>query len=65
MRSNLLRAGDVLDSAALDKYSFTRDVFLQVRSQRAAGPGRSGDGTVRDDDDASRSDGMLPPEPAQ
>ena len=65
VRSNLLRAGEVLDSAALDKYSFTRDVFLQVRSQRAAGPGRSGDGTVRDDDDASRSDGMLPPEPAQ
>ena len=65
VRSNLLRAGEVLESAALDKYSFTRDVFLQVRSQRAAGPGRSGDGTVRDDDDASRSDGMLPPEPAQ
>ena len=67
VRSNLLRAGEVLDSAALDKYSFTRDVFLQVRSQRAAGPGRSGDGTVRDGDDngSSRNDGMLPPEPAE
>jgi phospholipid-binding lipoprotein MlaA len=31
VRANLLRAGDVLDGAALDKYSFTRDVYLQVR----------------------------------
>jgi len=30
-RSNLLRASSVLDEAALDKYSFTRDVFLQLR----------------------------------
>ncbi|MEO6972973.1 MAG: VacJ family lipoprotein [Rhodoferax sp.] len=30
-RANLLRAGSLLDQAALDKYSFTRDVFLQVR----------------------------------
>lgn len=30
-RANLLRAGNVLDQAALDKYSFTRDVYLQVR----------------------------------
>ena len=30
-RANLLRASSVLDSAALDKYSFTRDVYLQVR----------------------------------
>lgn len=32
-RANLLRASNVLDSAALDKYSFTRDVFLQLRQQ--------------------------------
>ncbi|MEY4883148.1 MAG: hypothetical protein RIS34_1002 [Pseudomonadota bacterium] len=31
LRANLLRAGNVLDEAALDKYSFTRDVFLQRR----------------------------------
>lgn len=31
MRANLLRAGVVLDEAALDKYSFTRDVYLQLR----------------------------------
>ncbi|MDB5895281.1 MAG: transporter [Rhodoferax sp.] len=30
-RASLLRAGSVLDQAALDKYSFSRDVYLQVR----------------------------------
>jgi phospholipid-binding lipoprotein MlaA len=30
-RASLLRAGQVLDEAALDKYSFTRDVYLQKR----------------------------------
>jgi phospholipid-binding lipoprotein MlaA len=30
-RASLLRAGEVLDQAALDKYSFTRDVYLQKR----------------------------------
>lgn len=30
-RANLLRAGDMLDQAALDKYSFTRDAYLQHR----------------------------------
>lgn len=31
LRANLLRASEVLDQAALDKYSFTRDVYLQRR----------------------------------
>jgi phospholipid-binding lipoprotein MlaA len=31
-RANLLEAGDVLDQAALDKYSFTRDIYLQRRA---------------------------------
>ena len=31
-RSNLLRLGSVIDEAALDKYSFTRDAYLQKRS---------------------------------
>lgn len=31
VRANLLRVGDVVEEAALDKYSFTRDVFLQRR----------------------------------
>ncbi|MDP2368447.1 VacJ family lipoprotein [Rhodoferax sp.] len=30
-RANLLRLGSVVEEAALDKYSFTRDVFLQRR----------------------------------
>jgi phospholipid-binding lipoprotein MlaA len=31
-RARLLGAGDVLDQAALDKYSFTRDVYLRRRN---------------------------------
>lgn len=31
VRSNLLRASSVLDDAALDKYTFTREVFLKRR----------------------------------
>jgi phospholipid-binding lipoprotein MlaA len=31
-RANLLRLGDVVDQAALDRYSFTRDAFLQKRN---------------------------------
>jgi phospholipid-binding lipoprotein MlaA len=31
LRANLLRAGRLLDAAALDKYSFTRDAYLQRR----------------------------------
>lgn len=63
MRSNLLRASSVLDGAALDKYSFTRDVFLQLRNQ--AGQERS-DGKDADNPDsggADGNDGRLPEEP--
>jgi phospholipid-binding lipoprotein MlaA len=59
-RANLLRAGSVLDSAALDKYSFTRDVFLQVRSQ--AGEAQNGS---KDDDYKNGNDGVLPEEPSR
>lgn len=31
LRASVLRAGEVLDQAALDKYSFTRDAYLQRR----------------------------------
>ncbi len=34
-RANLLRASNVLDQAALDKYTFTRDVYLQLRGDAA------------------------------
>ena len=53
-RESLLSAGDVLEAAALDRYSFTRDVYLQVRSGRIT-PKK---GKGRDDDDA----GKLPDE---
>lgn len=33
VRAQLLRASGVLDDAALDKYSFTRDVYLQLRGE--------------------------------
>jgi phospholipid-binding lipoprotein MlaA len=58
VRSNLLRAGNVLDSAALDKYSFMRDVYLRVRSQ-AGGAAKPAGG----DDSDGADDGMLPEEP--
>lgn len=32
VRANLLGAGEVVDQAALDKYSFTRDIYLQRRA---------------------------------
>lgn len=35
LRASLLRAGDVLDQAALDKYTFTRDAYLQRRGAPA------------------------------
>lgn len=38
-RTNLLRLTDLLDEAALDKYSFTRDAFLQRRRAEIFRPG--------------------------
>ncbi len=53
-RARLLNASETLDSVAIDRYSLTRDVYLNLRR------GRSGDdGRIEDyDDDA----GKLPPE---
>lgn len=56
-RARLLQAGEMLDAVALDKYSLTRDVFLQLRGQREQGDGMDSE-DFEDDDDA----GMLPPE---
>lgn len=52
-RANLLRVSSVLDSAALDKYSFMRDVYLQVRSE----------GSVPSQGDSDADQGILPDEP--
>lgn len=60
VRANLLRASAVLDTAALDKYTFTRDVFLRVRNQEGD-PSPRGQGDEVEGDDASG--GMLPDEP--
>ncbi len=51
-RANLLRAGAVLDQAALDPYSFQRDIFLQLRDNERSRAGKY-------DEDA----GDLPPLP--
>ncbi|WP_249729184.1 VacJ family lipoprotein [Acidovorax sp. CCYZU-2555] len=56
-RARLLQAGDMLDAVALDKYSLTRDVYLQLRGQRSQGDGLDTE-DFGDDGDA----GMLPPE---
>lgn len=37
IRASLLGAGDMLDQAALDRYSFARDVFLQIRQREVFG----------------------------
>lgn len=55
-RASLLNAGNVLEGAALDKYSFTRDAYLQMRAQRAQKPGA---------DAGNADEGRLPPEPEE
>jgi phospholipid-binding lipoprotein MlaA len=56
-RSTLLRASSVLDEAALDKYSFMRDAYLQRRRAEIFEK-------ERDNSDAGQaSDGAEPPEP--
>lgn len=37
LRASLLGAGAVLEEAALDRYTFTRDVFLQIRQREVRG----------------------------
>ena len=74
-RSNLLRAGDVLDQASLDKYAFTRDAYLQRRraevfdfrnGNESTGLGSKigiGIGKDKDPKDDKDNDGAEPPEP--
>ncbi|WP_080554089.1 VacJ family lipoprotein [Comamonas thiooxydans] len=56
-RANLLKAGDVLDSVALDKYSLVRDVYLR---SRIGGAASGGDGRLENYDDDNA--GKLAPE---
>jgi len=50
-RANLLRVSSVLDGAALDQYSFTRDAFLQLRRNQRKDTTES-DGDLDDGADA-------------
>ena len=51
-RADLLKAGDMLDSVALDKYSLMRDVYLR---SRIGGAVSGGDGKLENyDDDAGK-----------
>ncbi len=49
-RANLLRISSVVEQAALDKYSFTRDAYLQLRQSQAPkrGSGTNDDGDYGD-----------------
>ncbi|WP_414450483.1 VacJ family lipoprotein [Burkholderia sp. 22PA0099] len=54
-RANLLGAGDVLDAAAIDKYSFVRNAYLQRRQSlisASGGPGGRAAAAVPDYGDA-------------
>lgn len=55
-RANLLRSSSVLDQAALDKYTFTRDVFLQYRRAEIF------DGNPPDPNDSDNSADPPPPD---
>lgn len=55
-RSNLLRVGTLIDEAALDKYSFTRDAHLQRR--------RASIVENKESDGSEPKDGEPAPEPA-
>jgi phospholipid-binding lipoprotein MlaA len=72
-RSNLLRASSVLDQAALDKYSFARDAYLQRRQaqifdsqkpDKFVKPPRDSQGKEPDNDGKEPdTDGQIPPLP--
>jgi phospholipid-binding lipoprotein MlaA len=65
VRANLLRASDVLEGAAIDKYSFIRDAYLQRRQAEVSDfAPRDGDGSDKDGSDKDGSEGQIPPEPA-
>jgi phospholipid-binding lipoprotein MlaA len=55
-RSNYLRLGNLLDDAALDKYSFTRDAFLAKRNADVA---RSANKEVDDSKDIDKEDNVT------
>lgn len=48
LRTELLDAGDLVDDASLDPYSFTRDAYLQSRANRVADGVRASNDTEDD-----------------
>jgi phospholipid-binding lipoprotein MlaA len=56
-RANLLRIGGVIDEAALDKYSFTRDAYLQKRQAEIF------ENKQDEKEGAEPRDGEIPPLP--
>jgi phospholipid-binding lipoprotein MlaA len=60
-RANLLRVGSVIDEAALDKYSFTRDAYLQKRRADITENKESDNDGAEPKSDAA--DGQIPPTP--
>jgi phospholipid-binding lipoprotein MlaA len=58
LRASLLAAGKLLDAAALDKYSFTRDAYLQRRRGQGLDPSQD---VIWDEE---RYDLPLPPKDA-
>jgi phospholipid-binding lipoprotein MlaA len=63
-RSNLLRIGNLIEGAALDKYSFTRDAYLQKRRAEIV-EGKDSDGEEPDGDDAAAKRGETAAPPAK
>ena len=55
VRHNLLRTSSVLDEAALDKYSFTRDAYLQRRRSEIFESNPSDDGGQEPKEDGETS----------
>jgi phospholipid-binding lipoprotein MlaA len=62
-RANFLNAGEVLDQAALDKYSFTRDLYLQRRESliRDNGPEKEERYDLPETSPAGTAAGNVPP----
>jgi len=67
-RANLLRLGEIVDQAALDKYSFTREAFLQKRRAEVMDYFKKPDNDTDNEGQEPKSDGESaprnPPAPA-
>ncbi|CCD28712.1 Lipoprotein vacJ precursor [Candidatus Glomeribacter gigasporarum BEG34] len=62
-RAALLQAGNLLSEAALDKYSFVRNAYLQRRAYFSGAHNRNG--PPRDEDEGASSSGSVAAPPAE